>query len=540
LTKAEEQDIYRLFEEQVQRSPEAIAVTDQASSLTYRHLQMRADCLARYLQSFHVGPEVCVGLCVERSSDMIIGILGILRSGGVYVPLDPQYPQERLAFMLADAQVSLVLTQAHLRQHCAINGVPCISVDDYERADTLPELVDCVAACNAAYSIYTSGSTGRPKGVVIEHHSLASLIIAQRQHFAISADHRLLQFASVSFDASVSEIFLALCAGATLVLLPANDSRHDLAPFLVEQAITTVTLPPSMLAVLGTQEALPMLHTLIVAGETCSAEIFARWGRDGRTLFNAYGPTEATVCCTIHRWHVGDSPRCIGRALPNQFCYVLDEHFQEVPVGSMGMLYIGGSGLARGYHGHADLTAEHFFPDPIRAQRGARMYRSGDLVRSLADGSLEFIGRSDQQVKVRGCRVELGEIEAALLQHPLIQGAVLLLHEESNGDQQLFAYIVEVPNSTDSTSAVALRCYLAALLPSYMIPYKFIYLQSFPLMFNGKIDKQALQALKPLQDIDTEDSETPQSPLEEMLVDIWKDVLSMDSDEALGVYDNFF
>jgi amino acid adenylation domain-containing protein/thioester reductase-like protein len=462
--------IHHLFEAQVERTPDAIALVfagdDAPPPLTYQQLNEQANQLAHHLKGLGVGPETFVGLCVERSFGAIIGILGILKAGGAYIPLDPAYPSERLAFMIEDAGMPVLLTQAHLLTNLLEYGVPVICLDaGWKTMARHPKtnLITEVTPQNLAYIIYTSGSTGQPKGVMIQHQGLVNLAQCQQQIFGIDANSRLIQFASLSFDASVSEIFMALSAGATLVL----SNRDQLLPgfpllqVLQNYQITTITLPPSALAVLPTAD-LPALRTLIVAGEASSAELIRHW-ISGRRIFNAYGPTEATVCTTIAEC-VGDERKPpIGRPIPNTQCLLLDAHRNPVPLGVPGELYISGIGLARGYLNRPDLTAERFIPNPLTetekikelsshlaivSRRTSLLYKTGDLARYLPDGNLEFLGRIDQQVKIRGFRVEPEEISTVLRRHPQVQDAIVIDREDVAGDKRLVAYVVPKHQST--------------------------------------------------------------------------------------------
>ncbi|HEY9872305.1 MAG TPA: amino acid adenylation domain-containing protein, partial [Candidatus Obscuribacterales bacterium] len=399
--------IHQLFEYQVEQTPDAVAVVFEGQHLTYRDLNSRANQLAHHLRGLGVGSEVLVGICVERSLEMVVGLLGILKAGSAYVPLDPAYSHERLAFMLEDAQVPMLLTQARLVESLPKHQARVICLDsDWEviaqQSQSNPALI--VTPFNLAYAIYTSGSTGKPKGVLVSHHGLGNLALAQSRLFDVHPDSCVLQFSSLNFDASVSEIFMALVTGARLVL----GTRESLLPgsaliaLLRDQAITHVTLPPSVLAVLPTEE-LSALQTIIVAGEACSPELVARWA-PGRRFFNAYGPTESTVCATAGECSNRDYKPAIGRPIANTQVYLLDEYFQQVPVGVFGELYISSVGLARGYLNRPDLTAERFIPNPFSDKGGDRLYKTGDLARYLPDGNIEFLGRIDHQVKVRGFR----------------------------------------------------------------------------------------------------------------------------------------
>jgi amino acid adenylation domain-containing protein len=528
---------HELFEAQAKRTPDAVAVIFEDEQLTYRELNARANQLAHYLRNFGVGPEVRVGICVERSVRMLIGLLGIMKAGGAYLPLDPSYPMERLSFMLEDAQTPLLLTEQKLLETLPVSWAQVICLDD--EWETIAEesednLEGQVALGNLAYVIYTSGSTGKPKGVMVQHGGLRNLAEAQVRAFAEPASGRVLQLASLSFDASIFEIVMALRAGATICL----GTRESLLPgpsllrLLREREITNLTIPPSVLSSLPAEE-LPALQTIIVAGEACAAENVARWSH-GRRFFNAYGPTESTVWATLAL--CADSTRRppIGRPIINAQVYLLDDNQQPVPVGVAGELYIGGDGLARGYLNRPELTAERFLPDPFGGTNGARLYRTGDLARYLPDGNIEFLGRVDHQVKMRGLRIELGEIESLLAEHPELRESVVLLHGGGTGDERLVAYIVPRHASPSNSE---LREFLQEKLPEYMIPSVFITLDELPLTPNGKIDHRAL----PSPDTIKLESEmvfvAPRNRVEEILAGSWLQVLDV---ERVGIDDNFF
>jgi amino acid adenylation domain-containing protein len=437
--------IHQLFEEQVDRSPDAVAVVFEGEQLTYGELNVKANQLAHYLRSLGVGPEVLVGLYVERSFDTIVGMLGILKAGSAYVPLDPAYPEERLGFMLEDSSVPVLLTQTQLVELLPPSSARVVCVDgDIEKIafHSSENPSSRVTPDNLAYVIYTSGSTGKPKGVLLAHQGLCNLATAQIQLFGVHSESRILQFASFSFDASVSEIVMALISGATLVLA----KRESLMPgpaligLLREEAITTVTLPPSVLAVLPPEE-FPALQTIIVAGEACPPDLVGRWA-SGRQFFNAYGPTEATVCATVALCSDGSQKPTIGRPIANTQIYILDPHNQPVPIGVPGELHIAGVGLAKGYLNRPDLTDEKFVPNPFSNKPDSRLYKTGDLARYLPDGNIEYLDRIDNQVKIRGFRIELGEIEAVLSQHPNVREVAVIHREDTPGNKRLVAYVV--------------------------------------------------------------------------------------------------
>lgn len=488
--------IHYQFEEQVERTPEAIAVSYQEQSLSYRALNRRANQLAHYLSASGIGPGTLVGLCIERSLTMVISILAVLKAGGGYVPLDPAYPAERLAFMLDDAGMDLLLTQsmAGLSHYTG----PAIYTDELWRLseqESLDNPDSGVSERDMAYVIYTSGSTGLPKGVVIEHKGLGNMIAEQIRIFDVRAVHRIGQFASFSFDASVSEMFMAWLAGAHLCLIPQawRWPAPVLERYLQAYAITTLTLPPSVLALLPV-ESLPALQTIISAGETLSSEVATRW-TGKQQVFNAYGPTEATVCTTIGRYDGSMSGPSIGYALANMQVYLLDSALQPVAPGAVGELYIGGIGLAQGYLKRPALTAEKFLPHPFSSEPGARLYKTGDLMRMLPDGTLACVGRADRMVKIRGFRIELGEVEAALEQHPLLLHSLVTIYQDRYGLRRLAAYVITHAVYVSEQYALLQKdvgSFLQGKLPAYLLPTVLIALTSFPLTPNGKIDLQAL------------------------------------------------
>jgi amino acid adenylation domain-containing protein len=446
--------IHQLFEEQVERTPDAVAVVFENQQLTYQQLNAKANQLAHYLQTLGVGADVLVGLCVERSLLMIVGLLGILKAGGAYVPLDPEYPQERLQYILDDALVSVLLTQQRIFDRLPQHQAQLVCLDDiWEKIpqNNQHNPASGVTAFNLANLIYTSGSTGKPKGVMVEHTGLINLAQAQIQTFGLGLDSRVLQFASLSFDASIWEIIMALGSGATLYL-GTKDSLLPGTPLiqrLKDDSITHITLPPSALAVLPAEE-LPALQTIIVGGEACSAELIKQWSV-GRNFFNAYGPTEASVCATVAKCTDSGSKISIGRPIANTQIYILDSHLQPVPVGVPGELHIGGAGLARGYFNRSELTQEKFISNPFTDEPHSRLYKTGDLARYLSDGNIEFLGRIDNQVKIRGFRIELGEIEAALSQLREVREAVVVAQEDQLNNKRLVAYVIPQQENLSSS-----------------------------------------------------------------------------------------
>jgi amino acid adenylation domain-containing protein len=568
----QEQCIHQLFEAQVERTLDAVAVVFENQQLTYAELNYRANQLAHYLQTLGVGPEVLVGIAVERSLEMIVGLLGILKAGGAYVPLAPDYPTERLQFMLEDSQVRFLITQPSLLEKLPSSQATLICLDDIQSQVSQysqDNLQNGLHVSNLANVIYTSGSTGKPKGVMVEHRGLVNLAIAQIQSFAVQNNSRVLQFASFSFDACISEILMTFGSGATLYLAPKDAllPGQPLVERLEKDEITHVTLPPSALAVLP-KEPLPNLQTLIVAGEACSLDLIKQWSV-GRNFFNAYGPTEASVCASIGQCYQDDLKVTIGKAIANTQIYILDSYLQPVPVGVPGELYIGGIGVAKGYLNRPELTAEKFIPNPfdppltallppqppnfggrteliegskfpsIGGFRGledqlSKLYKTGDLARFLNDGNIEYLGRIDNQVKVRGFRIELGEIEAVLSQCSEVQSTAVIVREDTPGDKRLVAYVVLAPNS--QTTSSELRQFLANQLPAYLVPNTFVILDSLPLTPNGKCDRRSLpapddQARKNIQKI------APRNLVELQLTQIWSEVLGINE---IGVEENFF
>ncbi len=552
----QEQCIHQLFEAQVERTPKAIAVVFEEQSLTYSELNCRANQLAHYLQTLGVRPEVLVGISLERSLEMIIGLLAILKAGGAYLPLDPDYPTERLQFMLEDSQVPFLITQSSLLAKLPSSQATLICLDHIQKQISQysqDNLQSELTPANLANVIYTSGSTGKPKGVMVEHKGLVNLALAQIQSFAVNHNSHVLQFASFSFDACISEILMTFGSGATLYLAQKNDllPGQPLIERLVKNGITHVTLPPSALVVLP-KESLPNLQTLIVAGEACSLDLVKQWSV-GRNFFNAYGPTEASVCATIGQCYQDDLKVTIGKAIANVQIYILDAFLQPVPIGVPGELYIGGVGVARGYLNRPELTAERFIFNPFDPpltpldkggdkfgenldkdkEISSKLYKTGDLARYLPDGNIEYLGRIDNQVKIRGFRIELGEIEAVLSQCPDVQNTAVIVREDTPGDKRLVAYVVLTSDSQITTSE--LRQFLANQLPAYLVPNTFVILDDLPLTPNGKCDRRSLP-IPETQSL-SNDYIAPKSLTEEILAQIWEQILKV---ERVGREDNFF
>lgn len=530
------QCIHQLFEEQVAKNPDAVAVIYEQESLTYQQLNQKANQLAHYLQSLGIKTEELVGICVERSPLIIIGILGILKAGAAYLPLDPSYPPNRLIYMVEDSGVSVVLTQEKLANTLQLENLQKVYLDQdwpiISQQSSDPPVSETQAK-NLAYVIYTSGSTGKPKGVLLAHKGVCNLATQQRKIFNIKAQSRVLQFASFSFDASVWEIFMALGSGATLVMGDSDSllPGENLLNLLKKQKITVATLPPSALAVMPTDE-LPDLQSLIVAGESSSADLLKKWCQN-RHVFNAYGPTESTVCTTIALIKDPQQKPPIGKPLGNFQVYILDPCLNPVPIGINGELYIGGEGLAKGYLGQPELTNSKFISNPFNDNPASRLYKTGDIVRYLADGNIDFMGRIDHQIKIRGFRIELGEIETVLSQHPQVQEGIVIAREDELGVKRLSAYVIPV---TQQLTQQELRQFLQDKLPNYMIPAFLMLLDSFPMTPNGKVDRRAL----PIPEIDLHELENyiaPSTDTEKILIAIWQEILGL---KKISINDNFF
>ena len=518
-----------LIEAQAARTPEAVAVVCGGEQLTYGALDRRANQLAQLLRARGVGPEGHVGVALTLSCALPVAVLGIWKAGAAYVPLDPTYPPARLAWLVAQTAPPVVVTEAALVARLPAGAaVVCVDRD----AGELDRQVTAVPAGGrapgqAAYVIYTSGSTGTPKGVVVSHAGLPSLAVAQRERLGVTAQSRVLQFANLSFDASVWELMMALTSGAALVVLPAEARMGpELRAQLLTHGVTHATVPPSVLATLGEGADLPVTG-LVVAGEACGADLAAQWA-PGRTLVNAYGPTETTVCATMSGPVSGTEPPPIGTPIWNTRVVVLDDMLQPVPVGVAGEVYVAGAGLARGYLGQPGLTAARFVADPY-GPAGTRLYRTGDMVRWRADGTLVFLGRTDDQVKIRGYRIELGEVEAALRAQAGVREAVVVAREDAPGDTRLVAYVV----ADDGTDVGLLPRHLAEVLPDYLVPASVTRLDALPRTSTDKVDRQAL----PAPEVMTVKYRAPRTPTEELLCGLFAEALRV---ERVGLDDGFF
>ncbi|PYS76409.1 MAG: hypothetical protein DMF66_14910 [Acidobacteria bacterium] len=537
--------LHEMFERRAAERPESSAIVFEGREVSYGELNERANRLAHYLRRRGVAPEAVVGICMERGPEMIVAALGVLKSGGAYLPLDPEYPAERLDYMLRDTGVKLLLTQQRLADRLQDGPAQLISLDGYgtpfasEDAEN-PRHV--ASADNLAYVIYTSGSTGRPKGVMVTHRAICNHLLWRQSAYPLGEADRFLHKASFSFDISVWEIFGTLAAGATLVMArPGGQRTADyLMSLLAEQGVTVAHLsPPALEALLaepGVSECRSLMR-VFCGGEALSAELQERFFSllDAR-LHNQYGPTETTVDVTCRDCEPGDVGRRppIGRPTANTQTYILDGTLRPVPVGVTGELFIGGAPLARGYYNSPGLTAEKFIPDPFATSPGARMYRTGDLARRLPDGEIEFLGRADQQVKLRGYRVELHEIELALGEHTAVRRAVAAVTGEGAG-RRLVAYVAAEDGR--SPTAEELRRHAAATLPEYMVPQLFVTLPELPLTPTGKVDRRALPAPEQFRQETSDPYVAPRGGTEEVLAELWRELLP---GQAVGVHDNFF
>jgi amino acid adenylation domain-containing protein len=538
--------LHTLVTRQAVRTPEVIAIVDGAARLTYAELEHRAERLARRLRSLGVGPDVRVAACLERSSHLVVGLLAILKAGGAYVPLDPTYPRERLEFMLRDSGARLLLTQEHLRPELPASDLQVVCADvELEPPGSGSDLqASEVSADSLAYVMYTSGSTGRPKGVMVSHRAALNHLRWRQTYFPLTPEDRGLHKSSLSFDDSVWEIFEPLLAGARLILArPGGQSDPSyLVQLIAEQRVTTACFVPTLLRAFLEEpdpERCASLRRVTTGGEALSLELqerfFARFA--SASLHNGYGPTEATISATFWTCERGSDGRAvpIGRPIANSRVYVLDRHLRPVAVGAPGELYIAGDSLARGYLDRPGLTAERFLPDPFTEGTSARMYRSGDRARWRADRTLEFLGRLDHQVKIRGVRVEPGEVAATLAAHPGVAEAIVIAREDGQTAPCLVAYIVAAVG-IEVAGAEDLRVFLRGRLPDAMIPSAFVFLDSMPRTPNGKVDTRALPASPAISSHRVEHA-PPGTPIEQAIAEIWTALLKV---ERVGVHDNFF
>lgn len=552
--------IHQLFEIQAEQTPDAPALIwptvpstkmklNGHAQLTYRELNERANQLAHYLRKLGVGPGVLVGICLERSFEMIIGLLGILKAGGVYVPLDPTYPRDRLAFMLEDTQAPLLLTQQRLVPDIPNHNARVVCIDaDWQSIAQENRLNPAVAVepAAAAYAIYTSGSTGKPKGVLGLHSGAVNRFHWMWSTYPFASTEICCQKTSLNFIDSLWEIFGPLLQGVPLVLIPDEISKdpYQLIQVLVDYQITRIVVVPSLLRMIldahdNLQSRLPHLKYWTTSGEALPLELYQQFRKSmpESILLNLYGSSEVTADATWFDTSTNDvhSVIPIGRPITNMQTYILTPGLQPVPIGIPGELYIGGVGLAQGYLNRPKLTDERFIPNPFNPEPGARLFKTGDIARYLPDGNIEFLGRTDHQVKIRGIRIELGEIEATLRQHPTVQEAIVLVKENTPGDKQLVAYIT--PPQGQEIIISNLRHFLKEKLPPYMMPALFVVLDAFPLTPNGKVNRLALPVPAALQPETRPTYVAPQTDLEQTIAAIWQKILAI---EKVGTEDNFF
>jgi amino acid adenylation domain-containing protein len=530
--------VHEIFEAQAKRTPNNVAVEFLGEGLTYDAVDRRANRIARALRQRGLRTGEPVGLCVERSFDMIVGMLAILKAGGAYLPLDPAYPSDRLEYMLDDSGANLVLTMERLREGLPIRSQDVVSLDSEwaPLAEISEEGLDLDPPSDLACIVYTSGSTGRPKGVMVAHSGICNSAEAQPRIFPGDETDRVLQFASLNFDASLFEMLLTWQRGATLCLAPQDELMpgHPLARLLEQQRISLLVIPPSALEAVPAQP-LPELRVLIVVGEACPASLISRWA-PGRRIFNGYGPTEISIWCTAAECQDNGLSPPIGRPIRNTRAYVLDRSLQPVPVGVPGELFIGGLGVSRGYLGRPELTAERFLSDPFQNLPGAQIYRTGDRVRWLADGQIQYLGRVDRQLKLRGYRIELGEIEHVMLQHPGVAAAAVEVPAGANANHFLNGYFVE--RSDSHVDPAELRATLRRKLPEHMVPTGFVRLEALPLNGSGKLDRHALQRIQPRADeACNEEYVAPTNETEDRIAKIWAAALEA---ERVGILQRFF
>ena len=538
--------IHDLIEAQAQRTPQATALIFGEQRLSYQELNIRANQLAHYLRRLHIGPESLVGVCLQRSPEMVIALLGILKAGSAYVPLDPAYPKERLSLILKDSEAEVLLTQRSLVESLPTHKVKVICLD--AEATTLAEQSEqtprvAVSAHNLAYLIYTSGSTGRPKGAAIEHRSAVALLYWARQFYSDAELDGVLASTSICFDLSVFELFAPLSWGGKVVLV-----ENALSLGGISGTVSLINTVPSAMAELVRLGAVPeTAKTINLAGEPISPalvdQVYEQVGVE--RIYNLYGPSEDTTYSSVAQVERdGRKSPPIGRPIANTQLYIVDGELELSPVGAYGEICLGGEGLARGYHGRSEQTAERFVPNPYSQQGGSRLYRTGDIGRNRADGVVEYVGRADHQVKVRGYRIELGEVEAVLREQEWVSEVVVLVREDEPGDKRLVAYLAVEGAAEDGAGAkdselrlATLRQYAKERLPEYMAPSAYVLLNELPLTPTGKVDRKALPAPERSRSQLAAEYIAPSTNIERSIHAIWQDLLQT---EQIGVHDNFF
>jgi amino acid adenylation domain-containing protein len=542
-----------MFEAQVEQTPEATALIFDNERITYDELNRRANQLAHHLINLGIGPEQLVGVCMERSIEMVVAVLGVLKAGAAYLPLDASYPLERLSFMISDAQPAVVLAQQQRRELLVGIDVDVVWIDaDWDRIATCPEespVVD-VSEQSLCYVIYTSGSTGQPKGVLNLHSGAINRFRWMWERYPFAAGEVSCQKTSLNFVDSTWEIFGPLLQGVPSVIIPDEVVKDPvkLVEVLSRQEVTRITVVPSLLRMIldtgmDLQAKLPKLKYWTTSGEALSTELVDDFQPrlPHAMLLNLYGSSEVaadvTYCEALREVIPEDDSSAIpiGWPIANTQIYLLNSDLQPVPVGAAGELYAGGAGLSRGYHNRPELTAERFVPSPHGSVAGARLYRTGDLARYRSDGAIEYLGRTDHQVKLRGFRVELGEVEAVLNDHDAIKEVVVLVREDSPGDPRLVAYVVTNEHGAEVINE--LRSYMKARVPDYMVPAAFVQLDEFPLTGSGKVDRQALPAPDQSRPVLAEQFVAPRNELEESIAQMWREILAL---ERIGIHDEFF
>lgn len=532
-----EMSFHQLFENTVSKTPNAISLEYGTVQITYQELNVRANKLAHYLRKKGIKEEKLVCICMERSVEMIVAILGVLKAGGAYVPIDPAYPKERIDYMIKDTSASVILTQEQFLNDFQNTQAYVIPLDkdscEFE-SESVENPTLTITPKNLAYVIYTSGSTGWPKGVMVEHQGIVNLAYEQIKKFNLNNDTKVLQLSSLSFDASVWEIIMAFVSGGTLCL----GSKEELMPgpslvkYIDNHKISIALFTPAALSAMdGKSLEMKTLKTIIVGGDICTKELAIEWGGN-RNFYNAYGPTEATVCTTISEWNGYSTPN-IGNPIANHQSYVLDSNMEPVPIGVQGELYIGGDGVARGYLNLPDLTLQKFLANPFCTKSNSRIYKTGDLVKWNVDGRLEYIGRSDNQVKIRGFRIELGEVESFIKQLKNVRDTVVVAKEEKSGDKRLVAYLITEKNIEISE----IKKNLKKKMPNYMVPSSIEFLESLPITPNGKVDRNALSKLPISEQSNSISYVAPRNINEKNMVAIWEELLDL---KKIGIEENFF
>lgn len=534
--------IHQLIEAQAEQTPNEIAIVFENQQLTYQELDYRANQLARHLQALDVRPEVLVGISQERTTDMLVSMLGVLKAGGAYVPLDPAYPKERLAFMLEDAQISILLTQEHLVDQLPQTQAQVVCIDrDWSVISQHPtdKPFDSTTAENLAYVIYTSGSTGQPKGVQVPHRGVVNFLTTMREEPGMVAGDRLLSVTTLSFDIAVLELLLPLTVGATAILASRQVAMdgETLLKTLQNSRVTVMQATPATwkLLLASGWTGSPQLK-ILCGGEALTPALAKELIKRAQSVWNMYGPTETTIWSTCCQIKDDDTKPSIGQPIGNTRIYILDSHQQPVPIGIPGEMYVGGAGVVRGYLNRPELTAEQFIHNPFDDSQNALMYRTGDLCRFLPNGNIEYLQRIDNQVKFRGFRIELGEIEATIAQYPEVEEAVVLVREDIPDEKTLVGYVILATGVNADLHIPQLRQFLKSKLPDYMVPSLLVNLERVPLTSNGKVDRKALPKPDAARQL-TEEYIAPRNEIEQQISDIWAQVLNV---EKIGILDNFF